>query len=66
MLPLREILLNSDQSDFKLQTIIAFEEDKFNSVLADVNISLKLKNPLSSAKDWLKEKLSLQQSALNV
>lgn len=45
---------------------MAFEEEKFNAVLADVHVSLKLKNPLSAAKDWLKEKLSLQQSALNV
>lgn len=65
-MPLREILINSDQPDFKVNSIIAFEEEKLHSVLADVNISLRLKNPLSSAKDWLKEKLSLQQSALNV
>lgn len=66
MLPLREILLNSDQANFKLTTIVAFEEDRLHTILADVNISIKLKNPLSSAKDWLKEKLTLQQSALNV
>jgi len=43
---------------------VAFEEKKFHSVLADVHVSVKLKNPISSAKDWMKEKMSLQQSVL--
>jgi len=43
---------------------VAFEEEKFHSVLADVHVSVKLKNPISSAKDWMKEKMSLQQSVL--
>jgi len=63
-MPLRELLLNSDTPDYKVTTLVAFEEDKLNRRLADVNVSVKLKNPLSAAKDWMKEKLSLSQSVL--
>mmetsp|Transcript_23746 Transcript_23746/g.19957 ORF Transcript_23746/g.19957 Transcript_23746/m.19957 type:complete len:152 (+) Transcript_23746:1873-2328(+) len=66
MLPLRELLVNSEQPNFKVQTMVKFEDDKTHSTLADVNISMRLRNPLSFAKDWLKEKLEMQQSVANV
>jgi len=66
MLPLRELLLNCHDPEFKIHTVINFEgEEEFTKNLADVAISLKLKNPMSSAKDWLKEKLIQQQNILN-
>lgn len=66
MMPLRELLVNSDQQNFKVQTMIKFEDDKTHSTLADVNISLRLRNPLGFAKDWLKEKIEMQSSTTNV
>lgn len=67
MLPLRELLMNCHDPEFKIHTVINFEGDEeFTKNLADVALSLKLKNPMSSAKDWLKEKLIQQQHMLNV
>lgn len=66
MMPLRELLVNSEQQNFKVQTMIKFEDDKTHSSLADVNVSIRLRNPLSFAKDWMKEKLEMQQSVNNV
>jgi len=65
-MPLRELLVNSEQQNFKVQTMIKFEDERTHSTLADVNISIRLRNPLSFAKDWLKEKLEMQQSTNNV